>query len=88
MGKTGFAPEECIVVEDSRNGVLAAKNAGLRCIATTNIYSENEDLSDAEIVVISLGEPDGKKGELKRANHTIDFNGVVRVVELMGYFSK
>lgn len=87
LQKTGFAKEECIVVEDSRYGVLSAKGAGLQCIATTSIYTENEDLSDAEIVVTSLGDPDGKKGVLKHANQPFDFDGVVRVEELIRYFS-
>ena len=87
LERTGLAPEECIVVEDSRNGVLAAKAAGLRSIATTNIYTENEDLSDADIVVTSLGEPDGEKGVLKRASKDFEYDGVLHVDQLIRYFS-
>ncbi len=54
-------PEECIVVEDSRNGLLAAKNAGLRVIATTNPYTEKEDLHEADLILTCLGDPDGEK---------------------------
>ena len=75
------------MVEDSRNGVLAAKAAGLRSIATTNIYTENEDLSDADIVVTSLGEPDGEKGVLKRASKEFEYDGVLHVDQLIRYFS-
>ena len=87
LDKVGLPPEECIVVEDSRNGVLAAVKAGLRVLATTNIYTENEDLSDADIVVTSLGEPDGQKGTLKRSSKAFDFDGVVHVAQLVEYFS-
>jgi beta-phosphoglucomutase-like phosphatase (HAD superfamily) len=75
------------VVEDSRNGILAAKAAGLRALATTNIYTENEDLSDASIIVTSLGDPDGEKGVLKESDKPFDFDGVVRVDKLIDYFS-
>jgi HAD superfamily hydrolase (TIGR01509 family) len=87
LEKSGLSPDECIVVEDSRNGILAAKAAGLRALATTNIYTENEDLSDASIIVTSLGDPDGEKGVLKESEKPFDFDGVVRVDQLIEYFS-
>ena len=87
LEKSGLSPDECIVVEDSRNGILAAKAAGLRALATTNIYTENEDLSDASIVVTSLGDPDGEKGVLKESDKPFEFDGVVQVDKLIDYFS-
>jgi len=87
LEKSGLSPDECIVVEDSRNGILAAKAAGLRALATTNIYTENEDLSDASIIVTSLGDPDGEKGVLKESDKPFDFNGVVHADKLIDYFS-
>jgi HAD superfamily hydrolase (TIGR01509 family) len=87
LEKSGLSPDECTVVEDSRNGILAAKAAGLRALATTNIYTENEDLSDASIIVTSLGDPDGEKGVLKESEKPFDFDGVVRVDQLIEYFS-
>jgi haloacid dehalogenase superfamily, subfamily IA, variant 3 with third motif having DD or ED len=50
--------DRCIVVEDSRNGLLAATNAGIRCIVTPSYYTENEDFSEADLVVSNLGEAD------------------------------
>ena len=87
LEKAGLQPDECIVVEDSRNGVLAAVKARLRVVATTNVYTENEDLSEAEIVVTSLGEPGGKQGVLKRSNKDFGFTGVVHIDQLVKYFS-
>jgi len=87
LEKTGLQPEECIVIEDSRNGMLAAKEAGLLIVATTNIYTENEDLSEADIVVTSLGDPDGKKGVLKQADEKLEYDGVLKVEQLIKYFS-
>ena len=87
LEKSGLSPDECIVIEDSRNGILAAKAAGLRAVATTNIYTENEDLSDASIVVTSLGDPDGEKGVLKASVKPFEFDGVLHADQLIGYFS-
>ncbi len=53
----GLKPDECVVVEDSRNGLLAAKAAGMHCVVTTNGYTENEDFSEADLVVPELGDP-------------------------------
>ncbi|MCI4664596.1 MAG: HAD-IA family hydrolase [Neomegalonema sp.] len=41
-------PAACVALEDSRNGVLAAKAAGLPCIAVRAMYSQNDDLSAAD----------------------------------------
>ena len=50
-------PTQCVVVEDSRNGFLAAQAAGMHCIVTTNGYTEHEDFSQADLVVSELGDP-------------------------------
>ena len=88
LKKTGLKPEQCVVIEDSRNGILAAKAANLYVVATTNIYTENEDLSDADIIVSSLGDPDGEKGVLKKGdNSKLEFDGILHVDQLIAYFS-
>jgi len=88
LEKIGRDPDECVVVEDSRNGILAAKAAGLRVVATTNVYTEREDLSDADIIVTSLGDPDGEKGVLKKGDQSkLQFDGILHVDQLIAYFS-
>lgn len=49
-------PSNCIVIEDSRNGVRAAKNAGMKCIGYQNINSGNQDLSEADSIVHAITE--------------------------------
>ena len=44
-------PRGCVVIEDSKNGVIAAKRAGMKCIGFKNINSGNQDLSKADIIV-------------------------------------
>ena len=47
-------PEECIVIEDSYNGVIAAKAANMKCIGFRNLNSGNQDLSKSNRIVSSL----------------------------------
>ena len=54
--KLGIYPKDCIVIEDSKNGVLAAKAAEMRCIGFQNVNSGNQDLSKANIIVKSIAE--------------------------------
>lgn len=54
--KLGLNPANCMVVEDSRNGLLAAKTAGMKCIVTKSHYTESEDFSEAEAVFPELGD--------------------------------
>jgi HAD superfamily hydrolase (TIGR01509 family) len=54
-------PAETLVIEDSRNGLLAATAAGLRCVMTVNAYTEEEENSEAILVISSLGDPGGER---------------------------
>ncbi len=47
-------PKECIVLEDSRNGTLAAKAAGMTCVGYINPGSGNQDLSKADLIISDL----------------------------------
>ncbi len=51
-------PGDCIAVEDTRNGVLAASAAAIPVIVTESFYSAGEDFSGALAVMSNLGEPD------------------------------
>ena len=53
----GYLPGECVVIEDSRNGLLAAKGAGLPTLITTSTYTVDEDFAEADKVVSELGDP-------------------------------
>lgn len=44
-------PGECAVIEDSHNGVKAAKAAGMYCIGYRNPHSGNQDLSAADLQI-------------------------------------
>jgi HAD superfamily hydrolase (TIGR01509 family) len=52
----GVTASEAIAIEDSPNGVLAAKRAGLRCVAIPNSITAQLDLGQADLLLGSLDE--------------------------------
>jgi HAD superfamily hydrolase (TIGR01509 family) len=52
----GLPPGDCMVIEDSRNGLLAATGAGLPTLITTSTYTVDEDFTGAVKVVPELGD--------------------------------
>ena len=57
VDRLGLDRADTLVVEDSRNGLLAATGAGLRCLVTVNGYTRDEDFGEAVLVVSELGDP-------------------------------
>jgi HAD superfamily hydrolase (TIGR01509 family) len=49
-------PGNCLVIEDSENGVLAAKAANMKCIGFRSEHTGQQDLSKADWVVESIKE--------------------------------
>jgi beta-phosphoglucomutase-like phosphatase (HAD superfamily) len=87
LSKTGLKADEVIVVEDSRNGVLAGKAAGAHVVVTTNYYTEKEDVSSGDIIVTTLGDPEGEKGYLKKGGKNLKYDGVLRINQAVEYFT-
>lgn len=44
--KLGTRPEECVIFEDSPNGVRAAKNAGIKCIGIPDIAEFSPEIKE------------------------------------------
>jgi dihydroxyacetone kinase phosphoprotein-dependent L subunit len=55
LRELGTAVADAVVVEDSRNGLVAATGAGIACLITVNDFTAGEDFSEAALVVSSLG---------------------------------
>lgn len=55
--KLGLSPRECVVIEDSHNGLLASLGAGMPTVITTSTYTKDEDFTGAAKVVPELGDP-------------------------------
>ncbi|TMF37723.1 MAG: HAD family hydrolase [Chloroflexi bacterium] len=52
----GVEAEDAIAIEDSPNGVTAAKRAGLRCVAIPNSITARLDLTHADVTFTSLAD--------------------------------
>ena len=51
------APKEnCIVIEDSTNGIQAAVSAGIYCVGYDSFHSKDQDLSKANVVIRHFNE--------------------------------
>jgi len=70
--RLGIAPGICTAIEDSHNGILSAKAAGMRCVAIPNAhYPPGDAVEEADAIVGSLDEltvevldPDPRRGSL------------------------
>jgi HAD superfamily hydrolase (TIGR01509 family) len=53
--------ENCIVIEDSTNGIIASKAAGIFCIGYDSLNSKMQDYSLADLVIKNFNEIDHQK---------------------------
>ena len=67
--RLAVAPANCVVIEDSNNGLVAAVSAGMKCVVTVSGYTREEDFSWADVVLSCLGDPDGEVCQV-HANRT------------------
>lgn len=51
LERLGLPAAACVAIEDSRNGVLSARGAGLRTIAVRSLYTSDDDVSGAALVL-------------------------------------
>ncbi len=69
LTKMNLSPEECLVFEDSFQGLQAAYQANLKTIVTLHDYTKEQDFSLASLVLNHLGEPENNfkiiKGDIK-----------------------
>jgi HAD superfamily hydrolase (TIGR01509 family) len=63
----GVPPMQCVVIEDSHIGLCAATAAGMKCVITVSAYTRDEDFSAADLVLSSLGDPDGEHAQILAA---------------------
>jgi len=54
----GVNSRQCLVIEDSKLGVEAAKSAGMKCAGYRNPHSGNQDLSKADCVIDDFSKVD------------------------------
>ncbi len=52
--RLGVEARECVVLEDAEKGVIAAKAAGMKCVAVPSGHTAGNDFSGSDLVVESL----------------------------------
>lgn len=58
LEQLGVAPDECVALEDSGNGVRSAVAANIPTLVTVSDYCQRDDFRGAALIVDQLGEPD------------------------------
>jgi HAD superfamily hydrolase (TIGR01509 family) len=54
--RSGVAPEECVAIEDSERGLVAATRAGIRCIVVPTTLTRTRTFAGAHQVVAGAGD--------------------------------
>eukprot|EP00882_Tetradesmus_deserticola_P017052 GHRQ01018242.1.p3 GENE.GHRQ01018242.1~~GHRQ01018242.1.p3 ORF type:complete len:100 (+),score=56.12 GHRQ01018242.1:205-504(+) len=70
----GVNPARCVVVEDSRIGMQAAKAAGMVCVITKSSYTQNEDFGAADAVHDCIGEASEERFSLADLSKLLEVN--------------
>lgn len=64
LSRLGFAPRDCLAVEDSRNGLLAALGANIPTVITRNAYTAHHNFAGALVVTSGLGGKSNYTGQI------------------------
>lgn len=59
--KISVEPADCVVIEDSENGKIAAKKAGMRCIGFKGLPHVQENLEGSDIIIYDFNDLKVKK---------------------------
>lgn len=76
LARLGVEASAAVAVEDSQNGLAAAKAAGLPCLVVAGFYSEGHDFSRADLVTDGFGEP-GRPARVLFNPHGLPVGGLV-----------
>lgn len=60
LKQSNYSINQCLAIEDSRDGVVSAISAGIQCIAYPNSYTVTDDLSLAYDIVQNVVELEKK----------------------------
>jgi HAD superfamily hydrolase (TIGR01509 family) len=55
LHELALSSSDCVAIEDSFNGLIAAKGAGLYTVVTPSYWTRDEDFSAADLVLPTLG---------------------------------
>ncbi|SFL18636.1 haloacid dehalogenase superfamily, subfamily IA, variant 3 with third motif having DD or ED [Nitrosomonas aestuarii] len=72
LNKLNLEASQCIAIEDSENGLLAARAANLPTLITVNNYTCQQNFAGAVAILSDLGEPDKIFTQL--SNNSVHFD--------------
>jgi HAD superfamily hydrolase (TIGR01509 family) len=78
LDRLGSTTADTVAVEDSHEGLAAAKAAGLACVVVTNGYTADHDLATADLVLDDFGES-GRPARVVADPHATGCAGVLDV---------
>jgi HAD superfamily hydrolase (TIGR01509 family) len=58
LDRLALPAAQCLAIEDTQQGLIAATGAGIKTVVTVNSYTQGQDFSLAALVLSHLGEPD------------------------------
>jgi len=71
LGKLGLGgPAGSVIIEDSGEGLAAARAAGVACAVVVNGYTTDHDLAGADLVVDGFGDPEAPAAVLADPHRT------------------
>jgi HAD superfamily hydrolase (TIGR01509 family) len=77
LGELGLpGPDQAVVVEDSVEGLAAARAAGMPCVVVVNGYTADHDLAGADLVLDGFGEP-GAPAKVLADPHATGCDGIL-----------
>jgi HAD superfamily hydrolase (TIGR01509 family) len=83
LQQMNLSASECLVFEDSKHGLTAATQAGLKTIITVNDYTKEQDFSEAILVLTDLGEPPKSPASIKDNKNDKAYIDVSSLQELL-----
>ena len=69
LARLKLGATDCIAIEDSANGLIAASRAGIPVLITRSMFFRDEDFSAARFVLDDLSELDAAKQETAKQPH-------------------
>jgi HAD superfamily hydrolase (TIGR01509 family) len=82
LERLGLPPYQCIAIEDSRNGMLAAYAAHIPVVVTVSAYTKDEDFHEAAVVVDSLGDEPTPKTTVLQSHAPTSIADCVKLKDL------
>jgi len=76
LRQLGLTPDDAVAVEDSVNGLAAARASGLPCLVVVNDYTREHDHSAAGLVVDGFGDVDDPARVMHGPQHALDAGSV------------